>query len=179
MHRQPWDIKQISVTKKPSGRWFANVVCEEARKSVPRIETSKSIGIDVGIKNFIYDSDGYSVSSPQFLKSILKPLRKAGKRVARRQVGSNNHNKAKNMRARLYERMYDRSIDFLHKVTTEYAKKYDLIFLERLAVANLKRNHKLARVTLDCGCGTFGNSTVQACDICLLCIHQHRMLKVP
>jgi putative transposase len=155
LHRQPWNIKQISVTRKPSGRWFANVVCEETRQVVPRIDTSKSVGIDVGVKNFAYDSDGHSVPNPQFLKSMLKPLRKANRKVARRQSGSNNYNKAKHMRARLYERMYNRRVDFLHKVSSEYARRYDLIFLERPGINSMANNHKLARAILDIGWGTF------------------------
>ena len=149
-------IKQISVTRKPSGRWFANVVCEQARPRImPTIDTSKCVGIDVGIRNFIYDSDGHSVPNPRFLKKMLKPLRRADRRVSRRKVGSNNYQKAKHMRARLYERMYNRRRDFHHKVSTEYAKKYDVIFLERLQIPNMVMNHKLARAILDCGWGTF------------------------
>jgi len=155
LHIQPWNIKQISVTRKPSGKLIANIVCEDTRKSVSRIDASKSVGIDVGIKSFAYDSDGHSVPNPQFLRSMLKPLRKADKRVTRRRYGSNNYNKAKHMRARLYERMYNRRVDFLHKVSSEYAKRYDLIFLERLAINNMVRNHKLARAILDSGWGTF------------------------
>ncbi len=156
LHREPLNIKQILVTRKPSGRWFASVVCEEIRQlTPPRIDTSKSIGIDVGIKNFAYDSDGHSAPNPQFLNRMLKPLRRADKRVARRQIGSNNYKKAKHMRARLYERINNKRRDFLHKVSTEYARRYDLIFLERLRVANMVRNHKLARAILDSGWGTF------------------------
>jgi len=155
LNRQPVNIKQIAVTRKSSGRWFANVVCEEARKLVPRIDTSKSIGIDVGIKNFLYDSEGGSVANPKFLTKMLKPLRRFDKKVSRRKIGSNNHEKATHMRARLYERMYNKRRDFLHKVSTEYARRYDLIFLERLAINNMVRNHKLARAILDCGWGTF------------------------
>ncbi|HEX7032078.1 MAG TPA: RNA-guided endonuclease TnpB family protein [Nitrososphaera sp.] len=159
LHRQqPLNIKQVSVTRKPDGRrWFANIACEEVRKPVAttrRIDTSKSVGIDVGIKNFAYDSDGKS--NPQFLKSMLKPLRRADRRLARRwQYGSNNYKKAKHMRARLYQRIYNRRTDFLHKVSTAYAKRYDLIFLERLAIPNMVRNHKLARAILDSVWGTF------------------------
>jgi putative transposase len=157
LHRQLLKIKQVSVTRKPSGKWFANVVCEQARPRVipTTIDTSKCVGIDVGIRNFIYDSDGHSVPNPRFLKKMLKPLRRADRKLSRRKIGSNNYQKAKHMRARLYERMYNRRRDFHHKVSTEYANKYDVIFLERLQIPNMVLNHKLARAILDCGWGTF------------------------
>lgn len=155
LHRQPSNIRQISVTRKRSGKWFANVICEETRQVVPRINTSKSVGIDMGIKNFAYDSDGRAVPNPLFLKSMLKPLRRVSRKVSRRQHGSNNYNKAKHMRARLYERIYNRRVDFLHKVSSEYARRRDLIFLERLSINNMARNHKLAGAILDSSWGTF------------------------
>ncbi|HXG07649.1 MAG TPA: transposase, partial [Nitrososphaera sp.] len=162
LHRQPLNIKQISVTRKTTdgrrGRWFANIVCEEVRKPVTtRIHTSKNVvGSDVGIKNFAYDSDGKSVPNPQFLKKNLKRSRRADRRLARlRQYGSNNYKKAKHMRARLYQRIHNRCTGFLHKVSTEYAKRYDLIFLERLAIPNMVRKRKLARAILDSVWGTF------------------------
>jgi putative transposase len=60
LSRQPVNIKQISVTKKPSGKWFANIVCEQSRPLIiPKIDTSKCVGIDVGITKFVHDSDNH------------------------------------------------------------------------------------------------------------------------
>jgi putative transposase len=60
LSRQPWYIKQVSITKKPSGKWFANIVCEEARPLIiPKIDTSKCVGIDLGIAKFVHDSDNH------------------------------------------------------------------------------------------------------------------------
>jgi putative transposase len=138
LSKKPWDIKQISVTKKPTGKWFANIVCEEARRlAIPHIDTSKCVGIDVGITKFVHDSDDNEVENPQFLKQMLKPLRRADRKLSRRQFGSQNYKKAKHMRARLWERIYNKRHDFLHKLSTEYAKRYDLIFLERLQITNM------------------------------------------
>jgi putative transposase len=42
-----------------------------------RIDTSsKCVGIDVGITKFIHDSDNHGVENPQFLKTMLKSLRR-------------------------------------------------------------------------------------------------------
>ena len=48
------------------------------------------------------------------------------------------------MLARLYERINNKRRDFLHKTSTYYSSRYDLIFLERLKVLNMTKNHRLA-----------------------------------
>jgi putative transposase len=156
LHMQLFNIKQISVTKKPSGKWYANIVCEQAKPLiVPTIDTSSSVGIDVGITKFVYDSDNHEIENPQFLKQMLRPLRRIDRKVSRRQLGSCNYKKAKNMRARLWERIYNKRHDFLHKLSTIYAKRYDLIFVEKLNITNMVRNHHLARSIIDSGWGYF------------------------
>jgi putative transposase len=45
----------------------------------------------------------------------------------------------------------------LHKISTIYAKKYDVIFVERLAKLNMVKNRRLARNILDSGWGIFAN----------------------
>ncbi|AFU57550.1 putative transposase, IS605 OrfB family [Candidatus Nitrososphaera gargensis Ga9.2] len=86
---------------------------------------------------------------------MLKPLRRAHRRVSRRQLGSSNYDKARHMLARLYERINsnsnnNRRRDFLHKLSSYYSSRYDLIFLEKLRVMNMTKNHRLlARKILD------------------------------
>nr|WP_228369334.1 transposase [Candidatus Nitrososphaera gargensis] len=91
----------------------------------------------------------------RFLTRMLKPLRRAHRRVSRRQLGSSNYDKARHMLARLYERINsnsnnNRRRDFLHKLSSYYSSRYDLIFLEKLRVMNMTKNHRLlARKILD------------------------------
>ncbi|AFU57731.1 putative transposase, IS605 OrfB [Candidatus Nitrososphaera gargensis Ga9.2] len=55
----------------------------------------------------------------------------------------------------MYERIHNKRRDFLHKLSNYYSSRYDLIFLERLRVANLTKNHRLARKILDASWSTF------------------------
>lgn len=154
LHRQPVNIKQIIVLRK-NGRWYAVVACEALRKQFSIIKYSRPVGIDVGVARFAYDSNGKVTENPQFLTSMLKPIRRAHRRLSRKLVGSSNHKKAKHMLARLYERINNKRRDFLHKVSNYYSSHYDLIFLERLKVLNMTRNHRLARGILDASWSTF------------------------
>jgi putative transposase len=154
LHRLPVNIKQVTVCRK-NGRWYAVVACEILRRLYSTTAYSKPVGIDVGISKFCHDSDNHVIENPQFLTRMSRPLRRAHRRVSRRKVGSSNHRKAGHMLARLYEKINNKRRDFLHKTSTYYSSRYDLVFLERLKVANLTRNHRLARKILDASWSTF------------------------
>jgi len=159
LHRKPINIKQVTVCRKKYGQWYAVVACDVLRRMYSTIiKYSKPVvGIDVGIAKFCHDSDNHVEDNPQFLTRMLRPLRRAHRRVSRRQIGSSNYEKAKHMLARLYERIHNKRHDFLHKTSTYYSSRYDLIFLERLRISNLTKNHRLARKILDASWSTFKN----------------------
>lgn len=154
LHRQPVNVKQVTVCRK-NDRWYAVVACEIFRRQHCAINYEKPVGIDVGITKFAHDSDNHVIENPQFLTKMLRPLRRAHRRLSRKKRGSNNHRKAKHILAHLYERINNKRRDFLHKTSMYYASRYDLIFLERLRVANLTKNHRLARKILDSSWSTF------------------------
>jgi putative transposase len=156
LDRKPQNIKQVSVTKK-NDRWYANIVCGASRQViVPSIDIrNKSVGIDVGITKFCHDSDDHEVENPLFYNKTLKRLRRVDRGLSRKQFGSQNYVKHRNMRARLWERIYSKRHDFLHKLSTEYSRRYDCIFVERLKISNMVRNRHLARQIVDSGWGYF------------------------
>jgi len=154
LHRQPVNIKQVTIVRQ-AGKWYAVVACEIAKPIFKFIDPRRSVGIDVGITKFAHDSDNRAVENPLFLTRMLKPLRRAHRKLSRRETGSNNHKKAKHMLARLYLRIHNKRMNFLHNLSTEYARRYDIIFLERLHTSNMVKNHHLARHVLDSGWRTF------------------------
>jgi putative transposase len=155
LHRQPVNIKQATICKKKDGQWYAVAACHSTRRLFCTTRYTKPIGIDVGIAKFAHDSDNRVVENPQFLTRMVKPVRRAHRRVSRRQVGSSNRRKARHMLARLYERINNKRRDFLHKTSDYYCSRYDLIFLERLRIMNMTKNHRLARRILDASWSTF------------------------
>ncbi len=158
LHRQVQNIKQVTVKREGKRRWYAIICCELAEPIFKFIDISKSVGIDVGITKFVHDSDNHEVENPLFLKKMLKPLRRASRQLSRRQKGSANYQKAKNRLQVLHERIKNQRMDFLHKQSSSYSARYDLIFLEKLLrVLNMTKNHRLARAILDSGWVTFGS----------------------
>jgi len=155
-HRDtPDNIKQIMVTKTKSGKWHACLTYELVKMNPPKINFSKSVGIDVGIKSFAYDSNEHNTPNPLNLKKMLKPLVKVQRKVSRRKKGSNNRLKAIRHLQRIHERIVNRRNDFQHKLSSTYANHYDVIFVEDLQLTNMVKNHKLARSIMDSSWGAF------------------------
>lgn len=144
------EIKQITMSKSRSGKWHANTTCE-IDAILPKFSLAKSVGIDVGIKNFAYDSEGFVTPNPLNLQKMLKPLVRVQRKISRKQKGSKNRKKAVKWYQIIHERIKNKRKDFLHQLSTQYAKKFDVIFVERLTILNMAKNHRLARSILDSG----------------------------
>ncbi len=140
-------IKQITVKRYCSGKWYAFVCVEE--DATLQEKTGNSIGIDLGLINLIYDSDGRKVEHPQHLKSSLKNLKKQQRWLSRKKKKSKNREKQRIKLARAYEQTVEQRDDFHHKLSRKYIDNYDFIVVEDLKVRNMIKNHCLAQSIQD------------------------------
>ncbi|AFS79985.1 transposase [Candidatus Nitrosopumilus koreensis AR1] len=161
------NIKQVIVTKSKSGKWYACLTCDivESLFNIPKIDFKKSVGIDVGIKSFTYDSDGCSTPNPLNLKKMLKPLARAQRKVSRRKKGSNNRLKAIRHLQKIHEIIANRRKDFQHKLSTQYAKNNDVVFVEKLEKLNMVKNRRLSRSIMDSSWGMFLQKLEYKCKL--------------
>ena len=144
--------KIMSATISTRGeRWFVSINVELLEELQPLPKTKQSIGLDLGITNLATLSDGTKIQAPKPLKTQLKKLRRLNKSLSRKQKGSNNRAKAKAKLSRLYYRISNIRKDFLHKLTTELVRKFDVICLEDLNVKGMMKNRRLSRAIQDLG----------------------------
>lgn len=160
-------IKQVIITKSKSQKWFACITCDidEPMINIPKISFKKSIGIDVGIKSFAYDSNGNRISNPKNFQKMLKPLARVQRKISRRKKGSNNRLKAIKHMQIIHERIANRRKDFQHKISAQYAKNNDVVFVEKLEKLNMVKNHRLSRSIMDASWGTFLQKLEYKCKI--------------
>ena len=144
--------KIMSATISTRGeKWFVsiNVELSEAIQHLPK--TQQSVGLDLGITHLATLSDGTKIQAPKPLKNYLKKLRRINKSLSRKQKGSNNRAKAKAKLSRLYYRISNIRKDFLHKLTANLVRKFDVICLEDLNVQGMLKNRRLSRAIHDLG----------------------------
>ncbi len=155
MHRSfRGTIKQITIKRYKSGKWFAMLSVEQKKVIKPH-RIRKAVGIDLGLTNIVTDSDNRYTCSPQYLRKSLKKLRREQIRFSRTKKKSNNRDKQKIGLAKVYERITNQRDDFLHKLSYAYIKKYDFIAIENLRIANMVRNRYLSLSIMDASWSRF------------------------
>lgn len=152
-------VKTVTISKTPSGKYFASVLVDTAVQELPTsaIDGDTALGIDLGIKTLAVCSDGRTFDNPKNLQKSIDRLKLLQKRLSRKKKGSSNRNKARIKVARLHEHIANCRRDNLHKVT--YALTHDnqvcTICMEDLNVKGMMSNHNLAKAVGDASFSMF------------------------
>ena len=157
-------IKRYTVSLEPTGRYYLSLIVDD-----PNIQSLEStgavVGIDMGVADLAITSDGYKY--PKFEAGWYEQqANKAQSRFSKRKqralvrVRQWNHNhkdtkmeledysnwqKARQQKSRYQAKVANKRKDYLHKITTELVRSYDVIIIEDLKTKNLLKNHHLAK----------------------------------
>lgn len=148
------DPSTVTVSRDPDGRWYVSLAVDVADPD-PTPPTGEAVGVDLGVRDFAVTCDGERIANPRHLQRRARNLARYQRRMARCQRGSNNRAKAKAKVARAHRKVRAARQDFLHRTSTNLARRYDTIVVEDLAVSNMVRNRSLSKAISDCGWGEF------------------------
>lgn len=148
------DIKTITICREATGKWYVCFSCNNVpERRLP--ESGKVVGIDVGIKSFLVDSEGNKVENPAYFRKSERLLKRRQRTLCRRAKDSRGRHKARVLVAKAHEKVKNQRGDFLHKVANEYIKDYGILIFEDLNIKGMVRNHHLAKSIMDAGWGMF------------------------
>lgn len=140
-------IKSVTVSQSPSGRHFVSILVDTRIKELPK--THKNIGVDLGIRDFLIDSNGNKISNPRNLYKYERKLTKLQRQLSKKQKGSKNRSKMRVKVARLHEKISDTRKDFLHKLSSQIINENQIVVSEDLNVSGMIKNCKLAKAISD------------------------------
>jgi putative transposase len=89
--------------------------------------TGRTIGLDVGLKEFYTDSNGHSEPNPRFYRKSEKRLKSRQRRVSRKKKGSTNRKKAINRLGRAHLKISRQRQEHAKKIARCVIQSNDLV----------------------------------------------------
>ena len=139
----PPGAKSYRVTRDRAGRWHVAFAVIPA--PVPAPGNGQVVGIDRGVAVAAALSTGEMLHCPALTVRERRRLRRLQRTLARARRGSNRRGRVKHAIARLKARESDRRKDWADKVSTDIARRFDVIRVEDLQITNMTRSAKGTR----------------------------------
>lgn len=138
----PSDPSSCVISKTTTGNYYISFICEY----VPVKTTGTgTIGIDLGLKDFIVSSTGEKVSNPKYFKLHESNLKRKQQQLAKTKKGSKRRNKARLKVSKIHEQITNSRNNFQHQLSRRLINENQVIGIENLLVKNLVRNRRLSK----------------------------------
>ena len=157
------ELKSITIRKNPANEYYAVLLFEREychKQKVYEGGESQAIGLDFSPADFYIDSDGSSGKDFGYVaqkQKNLKKLTKLQRRLARKQVGSNNREKARVKVARIEHYIAECRNDWIEKETKRLVSSYQIIGIEDLNLTGMMKFSRNAKNYGDASWGNFVN----------------------
>ena len=164
-------IKEVTFKKETTGEWFVSFGLETDDADLPEkpdvdsLDASNSVGIDLGLLNYIHTSDGKTVDWLD-LEADYDRLRREQRKLSRKQKGSSKYEKQRREVAKVKRHIKRKVLDYQHKITTWLVKEYDAVFVEDLNVAGMLQGDGNARNKQDASWRQFISLLEYKADLC-------------
>ena len=136
-------IKSITVSVTTDNKYYISLLVESEIK--PLKESNRSIGLDLGIKDLIVDSNGNKYKNHKYLTKSQNKLAKEQRKLSHMEKGSSNRNKQRIKVARIHRHINNQRNDYLHKLSKKIIDENQIICIEDLKVKDMMNDSKLAR----------------------------------
>jgi putative transposase len=148
------NIRQATLTKLPCGEYYLSILVDGDLTHKVK-ESHHTIGLDLGIKDFVITSEGEVFENFHFKKNESKKLIRLQKQLSRKKNGSNNRNKVRIKLAKAYKKINDKKEYYLHQVSNYLIDENQVICMEDLNVKGMLRNNCLAESIQELNFGEF------------------------
>ena len=148
------NIKQATLTRLPCEEYYLSILVDGDLTHKVK-ESKSSVGIDLGVKDFVITSDGEVFDNLHFKKSKAKRIKRLQRQLSKKQKGSNNRKKAKVRLAKVYKKINDKKQYYLHAVSNSLIDENQVICMEDLNVKGMVKKHSLAESISEMNFGEF------------------------
>ncbi len=132
-------IKTVTVSLE-AYQYHASLLTDDGIETISINHNNQSIGLDVGVKLVVADSNGNKVEALKLERELIK-LRKRAKQLSCKKKGSKNRFKAKQKLAKINLHIANKRKDFLHKLSLQYSENQTVV-VEDLKIKNMSKSAK-------------------------------------
>ena len=165
-------IKSITVSMTTDNKYYMSLLVETETK--PLKESNKIVGLDLGIKELIVDSNGKKYKNHKYLTKSQNKLAKEQRKLSKMVKGSSNRNKQRIKVARIHRHINNQRNDYLHKLSKKIIDENQIICIEDLKVKNMMSDSKLARNISDVSWSRFVSMLIYKADW-----YGRKVIKIP
>jgi putative transposase len=133
-------IKTLTI-KREGEHWYACFSCEIGKPEALPV-SYEDVGIDLGITHFAAMSNGEFIDHPRHYRKAEKKLKKLQEALSRKKRGSHRRARAVKRVATTHRKVRNQRRDFAHKASRKLVKRFQIIALENLQIANLVKRPK-------------------------------------
>jgi putative transposase len=147
MHREVPDHISGVILKHSDDKWYVVFQCEVVKIPL-NVSEDYAVGLDVGVKKFVVDSDGREIDNPKFLAQKMGRLKFLQKSLSRKVKGSKSRDDARKLLSRLHEKVSNIRSDRNHQISRQYVDYYDIIIVEKLNIADMmSKQHRIKKMS--------------------------------
>lgn len=155
-------IKSATLSKTKTGKYYLSILIDKDNKIMDKPK-NESIGIDLGIKDFIVTSEKTRYDNIKIKRNNKKKLKKLNQRLSKKQKGSKNKEKARIKLAKFHEKLNNQKEYYLHNIANSLINDNQVIVMEDLNVKGMMKNHKLAKSIQELSLNRFKNIMEYKC----------------
>lgn len=147
-------INRVRIVRRADG-YYAQF-CFDADRKEKGEYTGDVVGLDLGLKYFTKDQNDNAVVYPQFLRKSEKRLKKAQRRLSKKFVKgakpqSKNYHRQRKRLGKVHLKVQRPRKDWAIKQARCVVHSNDVVVYEDLKIANMVKNHHLAKSISDAG----------------------------
>ena len=180
VHRQiVGKMKTVTISRESTGKYYASILADDSKpiaEPLQSFDVAMVIGIDLGVKDWIVDSNSNKLPNPHHLKRSLKKLHKVQKNLSRkieaakarciadgkpvkeqRNYFGSNVAKDRKRVALAHEKVRHARQNYQHQVSNVLANENQVVVAETLNVKGMMANRKLSKAIGDCAWSGFLN----------------------
>jgi putative transposase len=144
LNKNQKNIRSATLTKTKSGSFLLSILIDKPNRTLD-VPMNEIIGLDLGIKSFIINSNGKEYENIKIKRNNQKKLAKLHRNLSKKQKDSKNKEKARIKLAKFYDKLNNIKENYLHHITNQLLNDNQVIVIEDLNISGMLKNHNLAK----------------------------------